>query len=297
MEFDIPFTVEGLEASSPTERPRAAYRAVLPGYFRSMRIPLIHGRLLDGFDVREGRNVVLINESLATRYFAEIEPLGRTLTVPMLDKVEIVGVVGDVLHSGLQANAEPELYVPYQLLPLREMHMVMHTAEEPSRMASAVKAEIQQIDPEQPVTGIYAIDELLSGSVVQPRFNMALVMGLAFCAVVLAAVGIYGVVSYSVAQRTREIGLRMALGAQAGDTVRLIVGQALKVVILGAVVGFAGAFASVRLIQSLLFGVSATDPITYVVAVATVVAAGLIAPLAPAIRAARVDPVVALREQ
>lgn len=296
-EFDMPFTVEGQEVSSPTERPRAAYRAVLPGYFRAMRIPLIQGRLFDGFDTREGRKVMLINESLARRYFAEIDPLGRSATMPMLGKLEIVGVVGDVLHDGLQANAAPEVYVPFQLLPLREMHVVVHTLDESNRMAAAVKGEISQIDPEQPVTGIFTIEELLSTSVVQPRFNMALVLGLAFCAVVLAAVGIYGVVSYNVAQRTREIGLRMALGAQAGDTLRLILSQTAKVVLVGVIIGLAGAVGSVRLIQSLLFGVSATDPTTYIVAVVTVIVAGLVAPLAPAIRAARVDPVVALRDE
>ena len=174
------------------------------------------------------------------------------------------------------------------------MHVVSHSLGDPARIMALVRQEIFEIDPGQPITEASSIEELLSTSIAQPRFNMVLLIGLAFCAVVLAAVGIYAVVSYAVARRTREIGMRMALGADRAMTLRLIIGEALRVVAIGAAFGLAGALGLVRLIQSILFGVTSTDPPTYLAAVIVVLAVGLMAAVVPAVRATRVDPVVAL---
>jgi len=295
--FEAPFTVEGLEAASPTERPRADYRAVFPGYFRAMAIPLLHGRLFDNLDGSAGRLVAIVNRTTADRYFPNEDPLGKVITMPMVPPMEIVGVVDDVRHTSLRAESRPELFVPFVQLPLSEMHIVVHTAVEKDLVAAAVRNEIRQLDSQLPLTDISSIEELLARSVAQPRFSMALLVGLAFCAAVLAAVGIYGTISYSVAQRTREIGVRMALGADSGDTVWLIVSQVLRVLAIGVVVGVLGSVGLSRLVSGLLYGVTATDPITYVVVGSGVVVVGIAASAIPAMRATRVDPVDALREQ
>ena len=295
-EFEIPFTVEGLEASSPSERPRADYRGVMPGYFRTMAIPLVQGRLMDEFDGGDGRAVALVNETLARRYFRGINPLDQVVQMPMAGELQIVGVVGDVHHRGLQSEARPEVFVPFAQLPLREMHVVIHTDQEAARMVRAVRAEILAIDPELPITATFTMNELLSASIAQQRFNMALLMALAFCAVVIAAVGIYGVVSYSVTLRQQEIGVRLALGAVGTDTVQLIVGQALRVVGVGVIVGLGGSVALAQLIASLLFDVSPIDPVTYISVSLGVVLIAAAAAAIPATRAARLDPVAALRQ-
>jgi putative ABC transport system permease protein len=213
----------------------------------------------------------------------------------MAGTLDIVGVVGDVRHDNLQAEAEPELFVPFVQLPLSEMHLVIHTLDDPTRVVSAVRQEVRRIDPQLPLTRVATIDELLSVSVAQPRFNMALLVGLAFCALALAAVGVYGVVSYSVTRRTREIGVRMALGASAGDTVWLVVGQSLRVIAIGVVVGVAGAMVLARFIRGMLFGVGPSDPVTYVTVGAALLLVGMASAAFPARRAAGVDPVEALR--
>ncbi len=295
-EFEIPFTVEGLEASSPSERPRADYRGVMPGYFRAMAIPLVQGRLMDEFDGGDGRAVALVNETLARRYFRGVDPLDQVVQMPMAGELQIVGVVGDVHHRGLQSEARPEVFVPFAQLPLREMHVVVHTDQEPTSIVRAVRAEILAIDPELPITATFTMNELLSASIAQQRFNMALLIGLAFCAVVIAAVGIYGVVSYSVTLRQQEIGVRMALGAVGADTVQMIVGQALRVVGVGVIVGLGGSVALTRLIASLLFDVSPIDPVTYISVSLGVVIVAAAAAAIPAMRAARLDPVAALRQ-
>ncbi len=296
-DFNLPFTPPGQEIASPSERPRAGTRIVMPGYFKTMGIPLIEGRILDEFDGQEdGRRGTVINETMARLYFRDVEPIGQILAVPMMGDLEIVGIVGDVLHEGLQAEAGPELFVPFAVFPQAEMHVVSHTLSDPTQMVAAVRSEILEIDPEQPITEASSIERMLSTSIAQLRFNMALLIGLAFCAVLLAAVGIYAVVSYAVARRTMEIGVRMALGAGRRQTLRMIIGEALRVVAVGAVIGLVGAFLLVRLIQSLFFGMQVTDPGTYIASLFVVLSIGIMASIVPALRATRVDPVVALRE-
>lgn len=223
--------------------------------------------------------------------------MGKVITMPMVPPMEIVGVVGNVRHDGLNAESKPELFVPFVQLPLSEMHIVVHTDADKSVVASAVREEIRRIDPQLPLTNVSNMDELLSTSVATPRFNMALLAGLAFCAVVLAAVGIYGTISYSVAQRTRDIGVRMALGADSGDTIWLVVSQVLRVLGIGITIGVLGSLGLSRVMTGLLYGVAPTDPATYVVVGCGVVIVGIAASVIPAMRATRIDPVVALREE
>jgi len=293
----MPFSVQGLDIESPTERPRADFRGVIPAYLRAMGIPLIRGRLFDEFDGQEGREVALINQSLERRFFADEDPIGKVIDMPMAGSAEIVGIVGDTRHDGLQSDVRPELYVPFRQLSLADMHVVVYSEMDSVGAAALVEEELVAMDPELAATEITTIAELLSESIAQPRFNMALLVGLAVCAAALAAVGIYGVVSYSVVQRTNEIGVRMALGANASDTVAMIVTEAVWVVGIGVLLGVGGAIGAARFVEGLLYGINATDPLTYVVVGGFVIALGALAAAIPARRATAVDPVLALRKE
>ena len=295
--FEMPFTVLGLEAESPTERPRADYRGVIPDYIKAMGIPLIRGRLFDDFDGTEGREVTIVNQALERLYFPDEDPIGKVLQMPMAGDLEVVGIVGNIRHDGLQADVRPELYVPFRQFPLNEMHIVVYSSMEPAQVAGLVGEEIVAMDPELAATEIVTIEEMLYQSIAQPRFNMSMLVGLAFCAAALAAVGIYGVVSYSVVQRTGEIGVRMALGADGVDTVRMIVQQALWVVGIGVALGIVFALGTTRFMEGLLFGVESTDPATYVSVGTIIIVLAAIAATIPARRATRVDPLVALRDE
>jgi putative ABC transport system permease protein len=294
-EFDIPFSFEGLDAASPSERPQAKYRAVTPGYFETMGIPLLAGRSVDRLDGIETRRVVLINETMADRYFQDRTPVGTLLNMPMLGDLEIVGVVGDVRHQGLAAQVEPEVFVPLVQLPLPEAHLVIRSTANPATVASMVREEVGRMDAQLPLTQVASMESLLTASVAQPRFNMALIVMLALYAVVLAGTGVYGVISYSVAQRTGEIGLRMALGAGALDTVALVVRQAGGMLALGVAAGVAGSLAAGRFLEGMLYSVAPSDPMTLILVALAVMMTGLLAALVPALRASRVHPVEALR--
>ncbi len=295
LEFEAPITVEGWEAVAPTDQPRGDYRGVIVGYFETMGIPVIRGRRLNEFDGRDGRNVAIVNQRLAERFFSDSDPIGKTISIPMFQPMEIVGMVADVRHDGLQSDARPEVYIPYSQLPVNEMHIVMYTHEEPGDIASLVQGEVLKLDPDLPITEVAEISDLLANSIAQPRFTMVLLIGLAFCAFILAVIGTYGVISYSVSQRTREIGLRMALGADAGRTMRLIVVQTLRLVVIGMVPGILGGLALSRFMGSLLHNIAPTDVPTYVVVCVLILAAGLSAAAVPARRASKVDPADALR--
>jgi putative ABC transport system permease protein len=294
-EFKMPFTVEGLEATSPTERPQGDYRAVMPGYFATLGIPVLEGRAFDAVDGTDGREVTIVNRSLADRYFPARSAVGQVLTMPMAGSLEVVGVVDDVRHGGFASEPQPELFVPAAQLPLAEMHVVVRASSVDDGLIRGIREAILSLDPELPPTQIATMDQLVSRSVAEPRFNLVLLSGLALVALVLAAVGVFGVVSYSVARRTGEIGLRMALGAEPAAAMRLVLAQTLRIVSLGAVLGLAGAAFLSRFLDSLLFGVTPQDPATYVGGAVLGIAIGLLASLPPAIRASRMDPVEALR--
>jgi putative ABC transport system permease protein len=298
VQFELNFTIDGLEATSPSERPRARYRAVMPGYFEAMAIPLRAGRVFDSFDGRdEGQRVAIVNETLAKRYFGAASPLNRQVKLPMAGDLTIVGVVGDVRHDGLDAKAAPEVFVPYERLAISEMQIVVVTGLPVAGVTSAARSVVSSLDSSLPIAKVSRIEDLVSASIAQPRFNMLLIIGLALSAAALAAVGVYGLVTHSVTRRTVEIGLRAALGARPPETFRLVVGGALRLVLVGVIVGAAGAAALARSLERLLFGVSALDPATYVAAGLVLVAVGLSAATTPALRAARIDPARALRQE
>ena len=297
VEFDLPFTIDGLAATSPSERPRARYRAVMPEYFRTMQIELMRGRTFDRFDGREdGPKVAIVNESVVKRYFGALDPIGKLVRMPMAGDLQIVGVVADIRHDGLDASVEAEVFVPYFQFPLSEMQIVIATDRDAGTIARLVKAEIAALDSRLPIAKVSAIEDLVSASIAQRRFNMALLVALALCAALLAAVGVYGVVAYSVARRTPEIGVRMALGADSERTFKLVVVGAMKVVAVGVVLGVVGAALAGRSLQNLLFGVPPLDAVTFAASVLAILGVGVAAASVPALRAARIDPVAALRE-
>ena len=270
----------------------------MAGYFQAMGIPLRQGRVFDTFDGRDdGPKVAIVNETVARRYFPGVDPLDKIVSMPMAGDLRIVGVVGDVRHDGLDAIADAEVFVPYFQLALSQMQVVVHSDQSKSAVATAVRSVLARLDPDLPVGRVSTIDELVSASIAQPRFNMALLVGLALCAAVLAAVGVYGVVTYAVTRRTAEIGLRMALGADTARTFRLVVFGALKVVLAGAALGLLGAGVLGRSLEGLLFGVPPLDPMTFAIAGAGVVLVGLLAASLPAARASRIDPAEALRQE
>jgi putative ABC transport system permease protein len=257
-----------------------------------MAIPLVRGRILDKFDEAPGHAFGLINETMARQYFSEIDPIGQKLGVPMAGTLEIVGVVGDVRHDSLQSNAGPELFIPFELFSLSTMHVVVHTTNDSQATIEAFKRKVLEMDAQQPITEASSIERLLSLSIAQPRFNMAMLIALGACAVVLAAVGIYAVVSYAVTRRTMEIGIRMALGAGREQTLRMVVGEALRVV---AMVELLESSALARAVHHrLLFEVRPTNVPTYLASMVIVLIVGLIAAVVPAIQPA-VNPAVALR--
>jgi len=260
-----------------------------------MGIPILQGRTFDEFDGGDGRRVTIINQTLARRYFGDNDPVGRSVNMPMAGDLEIIGIVGDVLQDGPGSEPKPEVFAPYSQLPLSELHFVIRTDDDAGVITTRVREEMRQLDPELAVAQISTIEALLSRNFAEPRFNAALLTGLAACALLLAIVGIYGVVSYSVAQRTAEIGVRMALGAGRADTVVMVLREVLGVLGLGVLIGLAGSLAGARLIEGFLFDVTARDPATHALVAATLVLAGVLAALLPATRAARVDPLVALR--
>jgi putative ABC transport system permease protein len=270
----------------------------MPDYFQTMGISLKRGRGFDTFDGRaDGPKVAIVNESVVRRYFGGVDPIDRLVRMPMAGDLHVVGVVSDIRHDGLQASAEAEVFVPYFQFPLSQMQIVVSTGLEPGAIVTGVKAQLASLDPALPIAKVSRIEDLVSSSIAQPKFNMTLLTALAVCAALLAAVGVYGVVAYSVARRTAEIGVRMALGADAARTFRLVVGGALKVILAGVVLGLGGAAAAGRSLQNILFGVPPLDATTFAASGLAIVAVGLAAAALPAARAARVDPVSALRQE
>jgi putative ABC transport system permease protein len=297
-DFDLSFTIDGLETTSPSERPRANYRGVIAGYFETMGIAIREGRLFDGFDGREnGPRVAIVNETAVRRYFQNGSPINRAVKIPMAGDLKIVGVVADVKHYGLDAAPDVEVFVPYAQLALSEMQVVVRPGPGGGSVAPTVRAAIAAIDPAVPMGKVSQIEDLMANAVAQPRFNTALLVGLALCAALLAAIGVYGVVTHAVSRRTAEIGLRMALGADAAVTFRHVVSGAVRVVAVGVAIGLAGAALLGPSLRSLLFGVTPLDPLTYVVAGGALLCVGGLAASVPARRAARIDPVEALRQE
>lgn len=273
------------------------FRAVSPGYFRTMGIPILMGRPFAESDTAEAPPVAIVNEALARRYWPGENPIGKSLPVGKF--LPVVGVVGNIKHQSLRADPEPELYLPYlQHLGVPHSALVVRTAADPLRLTAALRNRIRNLHSDQPLTDIKTMEQWIADSVSEPRFYTLLLGVFAGLALVLAAAGVYGVMSYSVTQRTHEVGIRMALGARQVDVLKLVVSQGARYVLLGLAIGLAGALAATRLLRNLLFAVSTTDTATtYVTVSLLLLAVALLATYLPARRASRVDPMVALRHE
>jgi predicted permease len=292
------FTVEGRPTPPPGEEPSVNVRVSDPGYFSAMGIPLLRGRNFTDVEAREARHVVLISESMARRDFPGENPIGKRVSVAMFEKpvpTEIVGIVGDVRYDSLVDEAPPMVYFPHPELVYEFMTLVVRTTGDPAEMVPAVRRVFHEIDPNQPISDVRTMDQVMSQTVGRARFNTVLLGLFAALATLLATAGIFGVMNYSVTLRTREIGLRMALGAPRKQVLMLILRQGLLLTLIGIGLGLAGALALTRLMSGLLYGVGSTDPATFAAIVLLLTAVSLIACYIPARRATRVDPLIALR--
>ncbi len=288
--------VEG-RAGDGGDLPSPLYYLVSPEYFRAMGIPLLAGRGFTGQDADGAARVIVVNRAFAERIFPGGDPIGQRVRLGRNSDIvrEIVGVVANTKHYALGENDLPQVYEPFAQMPRRYSSFLLRTSVEPGSLAAAVRREVRAMDPEQPVVGIVTIEELLAESVAQPRFRTLLLGLFGGLALLLAAVGVYGVMAYSVARRTQEIGIRMALGAGRREVVRLVLRRGLRLAVLGIAVGLAGALAATRVLATLLFGITPTDAPTFAATALLLLAVAVLACLMPALRAARVDPLVALR--
>ncbi|HEX7318321.1 MAG TPA: ABC transporter permease [Pyrinomonadaceae bacterium] len=292
------FYIEGKPEPPRGTGPSTNVRVADSGYFKTMGIPLKQGRNFTDVEDAEVRNVVMVSESFAKRFLPGEEALGKRIKVFMAEKpewTEIVGIVGDVRYDNLTAEAEPFVYYPHPGLTYEFMTLVVGTSGDPAEMAPAIRREIAAIDPDQPVSDVRTMTQVMADTVARARFNTLLLGIFAGLATLLAAVGIFGVMSYSVQLRTREIGLRMALGAQPGRVLMLVLKQGLMLTLIGIGVGLAGALALSRVMSGLLYGVGTTDPTTFAAIVVVLAVVSLVACYIPARRATRVDPLIALK--
>jgi putative ABC transport system permease protein len=291
------FYVVGRPVPRPGDQPDADTFVISPGYFSAMRIPLLHGRTFNNRDRAGTAFVAVINQTLARRFFPNQNPVGQRLFVSwgQDDVCEIVGVVGDVRHRGLDVEPRQAIFLPNAQQPNVRANLVIRTDGDPIALASAVKAKVHAIDNDMPVADIQTMGDYLSDSVAKPRFESFLLGGFAALALVLAAIGLFGVISYSVAQRAHEIGIRMALGAAQHDVLGLVLRQGLTLTAAGIVIGLAASFALTRFLTGVLYGIPPTDPLTFAAISALLAAVALAAGYLPARRAARVDPMIALR--
>jgi putative ABC transport system permease protein len=275
------------------------YRVAGGNFFAAAGIPIRSGRLFASEDRSGAPHVTLVNEALARRFFPGENPIGRQIVIG--DRVKepraIVGVVGNVLEDGLADPPRPELYVPAEQMPWGDMAILVRTSGDPKLLASAVRARIRALDPQLPVEGLETLSAVVARSLVQRRFSMLLLGAFAGLALLLAAVGIYGVVAFLAGQRTREVGIRMALGARRGDVLALFLGESARFAAAGLLTGFALAIAATRLLKTMLFGVAATDPLSFGTVAFVLTAVALAASWIPARRAARISPMEALRNE
>jgi putative ABC transport system permease protein len=313
----LPISVEGRPATTPGQGPYAAYRIVSQDYFNVMRIPLRKGRYFTEADARialpvirwyeqqpdpprfnesQPAPVVIINETMARLFWPDEDPLGMRIKALYSPWLTVVGIVGDVRHTGLDVRPNPEMYLLYLQEPKPFMTVTVRAFDDPMRLAGAVREQVKAIDKDQPVE-VMTMAQVFTNSVGRRRFNALLLGIFGALALVLATVGVFGVINYSVAERTREIGIRLSLGAQRSDILKLIVGQGMVLTLLGVAIGLGGAFGLTRLISGLLYGVSPTDWATFVVVSLLLTCVALIAIYVPARQAMKVDPIEALRNE
>jgi putative ABC transport system permease protein len=291
----VNFEIEG-QPVEPGRAPTAYYRLISPAFFRTLGIPLRTGRAFTEQDSREAPSVAIINEGFARRYFANSDPIGKKIIAGRTTR-EIVGVAANVRHRTLEAEEEVEMYVPHAQNPRGTVLMAVRTASDPNAMTAAVQKAVWAGDPDAAISSVTTLEQALADVIARPRFNALLLSVFSVTALLLAAVGIYGVMSYTVTQNTREIGVRMALGAQPSDVLRLVVGQGLILTLLGVGLGLIAAATLTRFAAKLLFEVSATDPLTFAGIAVLLTVVALVACWIPARRATQVDPLLALRHE
>lgn len=298
-EASFPFSIVGNPPLPPGKSLAADWATVSPDYFRVMRIPLLRGRFFTEEDSSSNPNVAIISEALAERYFPNQNPIGRQMKFgfPPNGNVsrEIVGIVGDVRDTALSQKPGPMMYVPFAQEPLYGGEVVVRSSMNAATVAAGVRRAVQSIDKNLPVTDIERFPDALGASVAQERFRTFVLSSFSAIALLLAAIGIFGVISYSASLRTREIGIRMALGAHPRDVLRLILQQGAKLALVGLSVGIVAVFALTRLMASLLYNVSATDPVTFIAVAILLTAVAMLACYIPARRAMHVDAMIALR--
>jgi putative ABC transport system permease protein len=279
-------------------------RVVSPRFFEALRIPLKRGRLLTDQDRQGAPRVAVIDEQFVKKYFQNTDPIGKRMTfgggqtrAPDSTWMTIVGVVGHAAHEGLDADPRIQYYLPVSQAGGRFMSVAVSTKGDPHSAIAGVRNAVRSVDAGIPIANIKTMEELVDNSVGQRKLSMILLGVFSGIALLLASIGIYGVMSYSVAQRSRELGIRMALGAERGRVLRLVVGQGMGLAVLGVMIGLVAAFALTRFLASQLYQVGATDPMTFGTVAGLLVGVALLASLLPAMRATRVDPVVALRDE
>jgi putative ABC transport system permease protein len=306
----FPVVIENRPSASSAEYPTADFQGVSPGYFRTVGIPLLDGRVFTEDDVYEAPWVAIINQTMARRYFPTQNPIGKRLALggrknpaqPDYNDPDgrspwkmIVGVVADTKTLGPRAETVPVVYVPYRQWPMQSPALLVRTTGNAALSAATVRSEVRAVNKNLPPPVIRSMDEILADSVAQPRYQTLLLDLFGVAALILAAVGIYGVISYCVEQRTHEIGIRMALGAEKSDVLRMVVGQGIKLALIGVGIGVASALVLTRFLSTLLYGVKPTDPLTFIAVSISLISVALLACYIPARRAAKVDPMVALR--
>jgi putative ABC transport system permease protein len=295
---DSSFAIEGRSVGGKEPTPDEEIRIITPDYFRVLKTPLVRGRFFADSDNADAPPVTIINDALARKYWQNQDALGKRITLddPRKDPkwLTIVGIVRGIRHRGLDTDPEPEYYIPVAQRAERSMILAVRSARDPRNLTSALRREIQSIDPDQPIANVRTLDAVTADSIAPRRMSVVLLGVFAVIALVLAAVGIFGVISYLVLQRTHEIGVRMALGAQRRDVLQLVVGHALKLVGIGTAIGLVLAFLSTRALAALLYNVGAFDPATFAIVTVVLTTIAFLASYIPALRATRADPMIAL---
>ena len=293
------FQISGRPPFPAGQQPHAETRVTTPDYFPAIGTDLRRGRVFDSRDDADATRVVLINEAFANKFFPGQEPIGQRLNFGGGEKEtqEIIGIVGDVTNDDIDEAIDPIAYSPYAQNPRNTMSVIVRGSQDPAQLTTAVRAEVRSLDPNLPVSNVKPVGQMIAERMSPKRLMTYILAVFALIALLLASIGIYGVMSYAVTQRTREIGVRMALGAQAMDVLRLIVKNGMTMAITGVAIGLAGAFGLSRLLANLLFKTTPTDPVTFAAVAASLILVALIACYVPARRATRVDPLVALRDE
>jgi predicted permease len=294
--FAAPVRIEGAPAAAPGEESRAGFQIVTPGYFRTLGIRVVSGRDFAASDATEAAPVAMVNETFARQHWPNQDPVGRRMRVEGgADWMTVVGLVSDISHQGPATPPRPEFYRPHSQLSFSFMAFVVRTQGPPQAAVTAIRAAITSLDPGQPMSGVNTMDEHLATALARPRFMSTLVAAFGALALLLSTVGVYGVMAYSVAQRTREIAIRTALGASSRNVLALVLGKAAWLAVFGVAAGLAGSLTLSRALSGLLFGVTAADPGTYVAVVGLLAAVALMAAALPAWRATRIPGAQALR--